>query len=147
MKAYNLTIIDEGGETIYDVPISADEVIGFLLKQQTEVVQVIEKPKKEPKEKTLPRLNKPIVSVEIGEGYGGSGKLLKTKRQHTCSKCGGVGHIAKTCKAGTLESSNPLVEKVQLMVDQGMSEEEIYNEMHDRMTAKELREALESAKK
>lgn len=145
MKSYNLTIIDDEGETIYDVPITADEVIGFLLKYQAGLPVLVEEPAREKKEKTLPRLNKPLASVEIGEGYGG--KTPKMKRQHTCKKCGEVGHIAKTCKTGALESSNPLVEKVQLMVDQGMSEGEIYNEMHDRMTAKELREALELAKK
>lgn len=140
MKSYNLTIIDNEGEIIYDVSITADEVIGFLLKKSVEVNA--EKPKKE---RTLPRVNKPMVSVEIGNEHAKD--TPKIKGQRTCSKCGGVGHIAKTCKAGEIDSGNPLVEKVQLMVEQGMSDEDIYAEMHDRMTTKELREALELAKK
>lgn len=67
------------------------------------------------------------------------------KRSITCKKCGKTGHFAKTCPAQPAVL-NPIIERMRDLYKQGLTDEEIYFEVHNSVTDAQFRTYLESAK-
>ncbi len=75
-------------------------------------------------------------------------------RKNKCGLCGGFGHSKRTCIANDddepvdrkLQAQNAIQLKINNLVRQGASDEEIYAAMHDSMTDSQFREAITKAR-